>query len=212
MDADSIRLLQLQGELHDLEVKTESSGGNHLHFDVYRFSFGERRLVFYSLRGNRRVAPFLAAGDRVEVVAHWPGQAPREEGLVYALRNLEDGRVYLSHAIFRIRFPFHAMTAFTARRQREMGRILGGLALATMSLLAVVAVFAGPEPQWGLLLVCAVCFAVGLAVIALSAALVRTLWRRGWVTPRQHLTDRVYAALGVGPAVAARLPPRVYEV
>lgn len=212
MDAESIRLLQLQGELHDLEVKTESSGGNHLHFDVYRFSFGERRLVFYSLRGNRRVAPFLAPGDRVEVVAHWPGQMRGEEGLVYALRNLEDGRVYLSHAIFRIRFPMHAMTAFTARRQREMGRMLGGLALATMSLLAVVAVFAGSEPKWGLLLACAACFAVGLAVIALSAALVRMLWRRGWVTPRQHLTDRVYAAFGVGPAVASRLPPRVYEV
>lgn len=90
--------------------------------------------------------------------------------------------------------------------------MLGGQALATMSLLGIVAVFAGPEPQWSLLLICAACFAAGLAAIALSAMLVRSMWRRGWVTPRQHLTDRVYAALGVGPAVAARLPPRVYEV
>lgn len=212
MGVESNPLTQLQGRLEELEVKRESSGGNHLHFDVYRFSFGERRLVFYSLCGSGRIAPFLAAGDRVEVVADGPEDAPGEEGLVYALRNMEDGRVYLSHGIFRIRFPARAMTVFTARRLRETGRMLAVLASATMLLLAVIAVFAGPDPDWDLPMLCAIFFAIGFAALALFSAIVPALWRLGWATRRQRLTERVYAAFDLGPPQASRLPPRVYEV
>ncbi|MGO1070378.1 hypothetical protein [Lysobacter sp. CA199] len=212
MDVEPIRLLQLEAVLDDLQVKTEYSAGNPLSFDVYRFSFGERRLAFYSLRGHGRVAPFLAVGDRVEVVAHWPQQAQDEEGLVYGLRNLEDGRVYFAHGIFRIRFAARAMTVFTARRLKEMARMLGVLALATLLLIGAIIVFAGPEPEWDMLLLCAIFFANGFAVIALSSAIARARWRAGYATGRQRLTERVYAACGLQPPLISRLPPRVYEV
>lgn len=212
MQVETNRPMRLEGRLRELRLTREASSGNHLHFDVYRFSLGERCLAFYCLRGNRCVAPFLAAGDRVEIVADAPLDASGDEGLVYALRNLEDGRLYLSHGIFRIRFQDRAMTVFTPRRLRELRLMLGALALPTMLLIAAITVFAGPDPQWDLLWLCAICFATGFAAIVLSGAIARALWRRGWVTPRQDLTERVYAAFALAPPLAASLPPRVYEV
>lgn len=211
MDAKPLELMQLQGVLEGLEVmKTETSAGQRLGFNAYRFSFGERSMVLYSLRGIGSTAPFLAAGDRVEVIAHWHGNMPREEGLVYALRNLEDGRIYLAHGIFRIRFSDRALTTFTARWLRDMVQVLGMLALMTTVLLGVISLFVGAD--WSPMLICAGVCAIGIAMVAVSYAIGRALWRLGWTTRRQRLAQRVYAALGLGSPLASRLPARVYEV
>lgn len=212
MDADAIAPARMQGVLRELRVTTETDVPSRLNFNVYRFSLSDRSFAFYSRAGLGTTAPFLAARDRVEVMAHGSHDTPDAEALVYALRNLEDGRIYFAHAIFRVRFHDRAMTVFTARAMREIARITGALTLATILLLGAIAAFAGSNQQWDLPLIVAAIAAAGLAAIALSYAIIRARWRLGWTTQRQRLTERVYAAFGLGPPVSPRLPPRVYEV
>ncbi|MBT2750086.1 MULTISPECIES: hypothetical protein [unclassified Lysobacter] len=121
-----------------------------------------------------------------------------------------DGRVYLAHGIFRIRFSDRAMTTFTARWLRDMVQVLAMLALMTTVLLGVISLFVGAD--WSPLLICAGVSAIGIAMVALSYAIGRALWRLGWATQRQHLAQRVYTAFGQGSPLVSRLPPWVYEV
>ncbi|WP_454688361.1 hypothetical protein [Achromobacter aloeverae] len=193
---------------------------NRIDLKCFEFSLeGEKHTLFASRTwGGGNV--FLAEGDRVEVVvAAYEQRQPGSPRLVWAMRNLEDGRVYASHRVMAplanpctrpLVGPFR-MTQFTRRaRQRFrvffmatwllawilMNGISTGIGGKIDELALIVSTFA-PPLIWG----------IG---IELPILLSDIKWRAGRPSKRQRLTERVYALLGIGSALAP--PPTVIEV
>ncbi|MGH8083042.1 MAG: hypothetical protein ACREP7_20865 [Lysobacter sp.] len=185
-------------------------GSGEVRFRVYRFDLCGRERAFHVLLGFGDVAPFIAAGDRIEAVAH----AHSDTTPVYGLRNLEDGRVYLAHGVFRGREDAHALTGYTARAYwLRFGLFavaaVGGVGLCELAYLFDPGELPSDDRARHLL------FGALLAGMAAMAAVPfvwsRWRWRIGRGDARQRLTERVYAAFGLGSPLA-RLPDHARDL
>lgn len=212
------RLERVEGVLKGARLDQESTGGGRyrLDFGVYRFAIGGRSFALYAGRGLGAAEPFLAEGDRVELVAErpTPSQTAKDTGerLVYALRNLEDNRTYVSHSIFRAQFREKAMILFTPRVCRQVMALVSFMA----SILFAMALWLdGPPWREGvdssMFWVTAVLALFLTATVMVPVYLSRLAWRLGHPNPSQALTDRVYTMLSLGPPLAKR-PPDLHEV
>lgn len=191
-------------------------GSGMLLMDDYRFALCGRYLSLRALHGPGYPTPFLAMGDRVEVLV--PAQERAEADSVYALRNLEDGRIYIAHGGFRLQADGgpageHALTGFTARSYRLRGA--GGAAIALIVTTLCYFVFGFDPHEAGRSLeragFFAAVFAAMIAAIALPYAWSRRRWRSGRANARERLTERVYAALDLGSPLAP-LPAHAHDV
>ena len=132
---------------------------------------------------------------------------------MYALRNLEDDRVYIAHGAFRTHASDHALTGYTARSYCLRGA--GGVAIALTVNVLCYLVF-GLDPDEAGRAVTRACifaalFAAMTAMIVLPFAWSQWRWRNGRANARERATERVYAALGLGSPLAP-LPMRVHDV
>ncbi|UZW60611.1 hypothetical protein [Lysobacter enzymogenes] len=191
-------------------------GSSMLLMDDYRFALCGRYLSLRALHGPGYPTPFLAMGDRVEVLV--PAQERAEADSVYALRNLEDGRIYIAHGGFRLLAGGdpageHALTGFTARSYRLRG--VSGAAVALIATTLCYFVFGFDPDEAGRSLeragFFAAVFVAMIAAIALPYAWSRRRWRSGRANARERLTERVYAALDLGSPLAP-LPAHAHDV
>lgn len=149
------------------------------------------------------VLPFLAEGDRVEVAAYAgqiSGAGPDQ--LVYGLRNLEDGRVYVCHHYFRGAYTDIAPVGVGLKQRVPMLTLLAGLlGVCWLVVVAVLASSDSPSGREAAPELAAVAFAFLLLAwlcIALPLLFLDTRWRMGRPTRRQRILERIYRALNLG--------------
>lgn len=135
-------------------------------------------------------------------VAAVAGAGAGPEQLVYGLRNLEDGRVYVCHHYFRAAFTDIAPVGVGLRQRVPMLSVLALLLLVCW--LVVVAVLSSSDSPSGREAapeLAAVTFVFLLAAwlcVALPLLILDTRWRMGRPTRRQRILVRIYRALGLG--------------
>lgn len=196
-------ILLVRGALASLTHEARPSIRTAPSYGVYRFQVGTRRFIMYVAENFGDVLPFLAEGDRVEVAAYAgqiAGAGPDQ--LVYGLRNLEDGRVYVCHHYFRAAFTDIAPVGVGLRQRVPMLSLLAILLLVCW--LVVVAVLSSSDSPSGreaapeLAAVTFVFLLVAWLCVALPLLFMDTRWRMGRPTRRQRILERIYRALGLG--------------
>ncbi|MEH6416150.1 hypothetical protein [Pseudomonas sp. CGJS7] len=211
---DAVALQCLHGRLPMPHASQDlhGEGTGMLLIDDYRFALCGRYLSLRALHGPGYAVPFLAMGDRVEV---WlPAREEPDVNLVYALRNLEDGRLYIAHGAFRMLASApQALTGYTGRSYRLRGAV--GAAAALLGTVLCYFVFGADPAETGRAAerggFFALLFLAMLAAIVLPYLWSRWRWRRGRANPRERLTERLYAALGLGSPLAP-LPAHVHDI
>jgi hypothetical protein len=180
-------------------------------WSVYRFNVGATAYVMTVGDDVGHVMPFVAEGDRVELAVH-AADSPRQDRhrIVYAMRNLEDGRVYVCHRTFRGARADMAPIGVGLTQQAPLLRAIAGFLVVVWLILLGVFGFAGSSDgladlpavaTWGLL--------VGVVVwggIALPFVMRERRWRQGRPTRRQHTLERIYRVLGLGTPLAPAVP------
>lgn len=175
-------------------------------YGVYRFVIGYQPYVMIVSEDFGDAMPFLAEGDQVEIAA-FAGEisrdAPHEDRDVYAMRNLEDDRVYVCHRVLgRGWLPKTGPLGLGTGQQASILVKVGGVLLLVWLLVAGLRHFAAtPSPHKELpsfativgftLLACWCCLALPLLLLNLRS-------RLGWPTRRQRMRERVYLALDLG--------------
>ncbi|BEG73352.1 hypothetical protein [Achromobacter xylosoxidans] len=196
-------ILLIRGALASLTHEARPSARTTPSYGVYRFHVGTRRFIMYVAENFGDVLPFLAEGDRVEVAAYAgqiAGAGPDQ--LVYGLRNLEDGRVYVCHHYFRAAFTDIAPVGVGLRQRVPMLSLLAILLLVCW--LVVVAVLSSSDSPSGreaapeLAAVTFVFLLVAWLCVALPLLFLDTRWRMGRPTRRQRILERIYRALNLG--------------
>lgn len=196
-------ILLIRGALASLTHEARPSARTTPSYGVYRFHVGARRFIMYVAENFGDVLPFLAEGDQVEVAAYAgqiAGAGPDQ--LVYGLRNLEDGRVYVCHHYFRAAFTDIAPVGVGLRQRVPMLSLLAILLLVCW--LVVVAVLSSSDSPSGreaapeLAAVTFVFLLVAWLCVALPLLFLDTRWRMGRPTRRQRILERIYRALGLG--------------
>lgn len=196
-------ILLIRGALASLTHEARPSARTTPNYGVYRFHVGTRRFIMYVAENFGDVLPFLAEGDRVEVAAYAgqiTGAGPDQ--LVYGLRNLEDGRVYLCHHYFRGAYTDIAPVGVGLKQRVPMLTLLAGLlGVCWLVVVAVLASSDSPSGREAAPELAAVAFAFLLLAwlcIALPLLFLDTRWRMGRPTRRQRILERIYRALGLG--------------
>lgn len=210
-------LRRWQGRLADLQMQQRTSGGGDArrNFGVYRFRLGAQTFQLQASREAGANAPFLAEGDRVELIAHDDPARTDGEALVYALHSLEDGRRYVAHAVFLSDFAALAMTRMTWPSARDAARLALAVCVFATALIGGIGWWAGGDEDWPALLAVAAFMTLAIPGTLLACfALSRWRWRlRGRPSGRRQATaQRVYEAMALGPPWAWRLPDGVFEL
>lgn len=173
-------------------------------YGVYRFVVGKQPYVMRVGEDIGNVTPFLAEGDQVELAVHpvdLPGGDPHR--IVYALRNVEDGRVYVCHRTFRGgRAAVAPIGVGLSQRVPLLRTVAGYLFVCWVMILGVFAFTDLDSSGFDALpLIAAWAFAACLGVwlgVALPFVYLHARWRNGRPTTRQRTLERVYLALGLG--------------
>ncbi|MFY4261802.1 hypothetical protein ACOTCG_29710 [Achromobacter xylosoxidans] len=196
-------ILLVRGALASLTHEARPSARTTPSYGVYRFHVGTRRFIMYVAENFGDVLPFLAEGDRVEVAAYAgqiTGAGPDQ--LVYGLRNLEDGRVYVCHHYFRGAYTDIAPVGVGLKQRVPMLTLLAGLlGVCWLVVVAVLASSDSPSGREAAPELAAVAFAFLLLAwlcIALPLLFLDTRWRMGRPTRRQRILERIYRALNLG--------------
>lgn len=196
-------ILLIRGALASLTHEARPSARTTPSYGVYRFHVGTRRFIMYVAENFGDVLPFLAEGDRVEVAAYAgqiTGAGPDQ--LVYGLRNLEDGRVYVCHHYFRGAYTDIAPVGVGLKQRVPMLTLLAGLlGVCWLVVVAVLASSDSPSGREAAPELAAVAFAFLLLAwlcIALPLLFLDTRWRMGRPTRRQRILERIYRALNLG--------------
>lgn len=196
-------ILLVRGALAGLTHEARPSMRTTPAYGIYRFQVGARRFVMYVAENFGDAMPFLAEGDQVEVAAYAgqvSGAGPDQ--LVYGLRNLEDGRVYVCHHYFRSAFTDIAPVGVGLKQRVPLLTLLAALLLVCwLVVVAVLATSGSPSSRETAPELAAVVFAFLLLAwlcVALPLLFLDTRWRMGRPTRRQRILERIYRALGLG--------------
>lgn len=193
-------LLLVRGSLDGISYETR-----HVHkgptYGHYRFSIEGRSFVMTVDESLGSQRPFLAQDDQVEIVVD-ADPAPGEPHVVYALRNLEDGRNYMCHLRFRARLGKDTPVGVGMGQRAPMLKMIGALLLAAWLFFVGLAWFPDSDASLGDFPELAT-FILGMFLLvwlgfALPLLWLDTRWRMGRPTARQRITERVYGLLGLG--------------
>ena len=196
-------ILKVSGVLTSLTHEAHQGTRNSPSYGIYRFQIGRQYYALYVGEDFGNVLPFLAEGDRVELAAYAgdiPGAGPHR--LVYGLRNLEDGRVYVCHRHFRGRDTKIGPVGVGLSQRVPMLALIGSLLLVSWLVVVGFLYFGGsPEEHADLPELAIFLFAILLfawACFALPLLFLDTRWRMGRPTRRQRILERIYRVLDLG--------------
>lgn len=201
--------LRDDGEPPILHVRGHLDGitheSRHVHkgpsYGHYRFSVNGQAYVMTVDESLGSWQPFLAEDDRVEMAVQ-AGPSQDEHHVVYALRNLEDGRNYMCHLRFRAGPDKDSPIGVGMGQRAPMLKAIGGLMLAAWLFIVGMSYFSGSDASPGELPEMAIFIATLSFVVWLGFALpllwLDTRWRMGRPTRRQRITERIYALLDLG--------------
>lgn len=202
-DAEDPPMQRVRGALKDLTHESVRSTNSGPSSGLYRFVVGRQPYLMRVGENLGDVKPFLAEGDRVDMAVHAadrPGAGPHR--LVYAMRNLEDGRVYVCHHGFRGGDRRISPVGVGLTQRAPMLRMVGGLFLFTWLLLAGLGYFSGSPGDRDELPVLLTYAFIGFTAlwfcVALPFVYLDMRWRKGRPTRRQRILERVYLTLGLG--------------
>lgn len=207
MAAEQPGIQRVDGTLRALTHEARFGANSRPSFGIYRFQIGSQPYVLYAGENFGNALPFLAEGDRVQLAAHDGAGAPETaHRLVYALRNLEDDRVYVSHRVFRSRHTDIGPVGVGPGQRSPMLKLIGLLLLVTGLILVGAAYLAGDAPARAELPELATVIGAGMLIVWLVFALpllfLEARWRLGKPTRRQRILDRIYATLDLGTPLA----------
>lgn len=205
------KILRITGMLASLTHELRQPSNSQTTYGIYRFAIGKQAYVMTVSEDLGKVLPFLAEGDQVELAAYG-GENPAgaEHRLVYAMRNLEDGRVYVCHRIFRGGDPKIAPVGVGMTQRAPLLRLVAGFTLVTWLMLLGIFHFSGSAREHDDLPMLALYAGVGLLAFWFCCALpfvyLDRRWRSGNPTRRQRTLERIYLALGLGSPFAPTAP------
>ena len=193
-------LLLVRGRLDAITHETR-----HVHkgptYGHYRFSIPGRTFLMTVDESLGSWQPFLAQDDRVEMAVEARPE-PGEPHVVYALRNLEDGRVYMCHLRFRAHLSPDTPVGVGMNQRAPMLKMLGALMLTAWLLFMGMSWYSEADARRGDLPELAI-FTLGILLLvwlafALPLLWLDTRWRLGKPSRRQRITERIYALLDLG--------------
>ena len=185
------------------EMRQVHKGPN---YGIYRYAVNGENFVMIAQEAFGDALPFLAENDRVEMAVR---AAPAHDGqrVVYALRNLEDGRCYMCHRYYGGEQGRDTPIRVGMSQRARMLKLMGALLLTAWLFVVGLQYFAGSDdgsfqdfPELAVFLL-ALFFVVWLG-FALPLLWLDTRWRMGRPTRRQRFTQRVYAMLDLGTPLA----------
>ncbi|QEI06418.1 hypothetical protein FXN63_11690 [Pigmentiphaga aceris] len=202
-DTEPPPMQRVQGTLTSLTHETRRSVNSGPSFGVFRFLVGRQAYIMTVGENLGDVKPFLAEGDRVDMAVlaqDVPGGGPHR--LVYAMRNLEDGRVYVCHHGFRGGNGHIAPVGVGLAQRVPLLKTVGGLLLFTWLLLISISYFDRSPGDYDDLAALGTYSLLGFVAIwfcfALPFVYLDWRWRKGRPTKRQRIVERVYLTLGLG--------------
>jgi len=202
-DTQDPPMQRIRGALKDLTHESVRSANSGPSYGLYRFVVGRQPYLMRVGENLGDIKPFLAEGDLVDMAVHAadrPGAGPHR--LVYAMRNLEDGRVYVCHHGFRGGDRRISPVGVGLTQRAPMLRLVAGLFLFTWLLLAGLGWFSGLPGDRNdlpaLLTYAFIGFAVLWFCVALPFVYLDMRWKQGRPTRRQRILERVYQTLGLG--------------
>ena len=178
---------------------------------LYRFVIGTEPYLMRVGENLGKPEPFLAEGDRVELAVHG-GESPRTDKhrIVYGLRNLEDGRVYLCHRTFRGGRAKDGPIGVGPRQRGPVIRGAAGWLLAVWVMIVGLVAFSVPDAHLAGLaqvgLIAFVCLLAVWGLIVLPMVHADRRWRQGRPTQRQQTLTRIYRILDLGTPLAPTAP------
>jgi hypothetical protein len=193
----------VRGVLTSLTYESSQPFNTGQRWGLYRFIICGEPYLMRIGESTGNPDPFLAEGDRVELAVH-AGESPRldRHRIVYGLRNLEDGRVYLLHRTFRGGRAKDGPIGVGPRQLGELMRNAAGWLLAVWIMILGMVWFTVPDAHIaGMSTIGGVAFAVLLALwgcIVLPFIHADRRWRQGRPTQRQQNLERIYRVLGLG--------------
>ncbi len=212
-DEDLPPIRRVLGTLTSLTHEARRSVRSGPSFGIYRFVLGKQPYVMTVGENLGDIKPFLAEGDEVEMAvlaSDAPGGGPHQ--LVYAMRNLEDGRVYVCHHGFRGGNSQVSPIGVGLTQRAPMLKMLAGLFLFTwLVLIAIMFSADSPSDDGPVLVTYSLLGFFALWVcVALPFLYLDMRWRAGRPTRRQRILERIYAVMGLGTPFAPS--ERVEEV
>lgn len=203
MSADLPSIQHISGTLHALTHEAHVGANKRPSYGIYRFLIGHQPYVMYAGENFGNALPFLAEGDQVDIAAHdAPLASDDPHRLVYAMRNLEDDRVYVSHRVFRFMHTDIGPVGVGPGQRTPMLKLIGWLLLITWLIFVGIVYTTGTPQTLAELPELATVIGGGMLIVWLVFALpllfLDTRWRLGKPTRRQRILDRVYATLNLG--------------
>ncbi|MBV6749584.1 hypothetical protein KV580_04705 [Pseudomonas chlororaphis] len=200
MAAELPDIQRVEGRLTKLAAKSLYKRGNAYSFDVN----GQSMWFLTSEPSWQPTSPFLAEGDRVELAVLDTPLTPTGERRVYALRNLEDDGVYVTHFAWQGNSQPYAATRIAPGSEHRYVLKLTALLIGLLIIGACISAVTGTNrASWpflaGLCAVAWLLFAVPLYVL-------RWRWNAGFPTRRQRVMEAVYRCLGLGSPLAPNRP------
>ncbi|GLK97059.1 hypothetical protein GCM10008164_48030 [Achromobacter xylosoxidans] len=194
-------IAQVRGHISGLthEMRQVHKGPN---YGIYRYTVNGENFVLLAQESFGDALPFLAEDDRVDMAVR---AAPAHDGqrVVYALRNLEDGRCYMCHRFHGGEQGKDTPIRVGMSQRARLLKLMGGLMLTAWLLVVGLQYFAGADdrssqdfPELATFLL--VAFLVVWMAFALPLLWLDTRWRMGKPTRRQRFTQRIYALLQLG--------------
>jgi hypothetical protein len=210
-DDEQPGILRVAGSLKSLTYEMRHPSNSQTTYGIYRFLVGNQSYVMTAAEDLGKPLPFLAEGDQVELAAY-AGDAPAggPHKLVYALRNLEDGRVYVCHRIFRGGDASISPVGVGMTQRAPLLKLVGGFLLVFwLMLVGIFYVGESPSQHEDLPQLAAYAF-VGLLLVwgccAMPFVYLNRRWRGGRPTRRQRILERIYASLTLGTPFAPTGP------
>jgi hypothetical protein len=201
----------LSGYLHQLRMDTtQNTEGNRTR--IFHFTTGRHHCIFYAATFLGSGNVFLAEGDHVELVVPDISNSDQEEIPVYAMRNLEDGDVYVSHSLSGWRSDLKGIPRLSLRQQRNLMMQFGVVLVVVWFIFGIAwrTFDPGGDASRRLFYGASAILPTTWIVPAAIMGWYWLRWKFGMPTQRQRLQEKVYAALSLGSPLEA--PSGVYDV
>ncbi|QJI29037.1 hypothetical protein HKK55_10055 [Pseudomonas sp. ADAK18] len=202
MAAELPDIQRVEGRLKKLAAKSLYKRGNAYSFDVD----GQSMWFLTREPSWHPSSPFLAEGDRIELAVLNTPLTSTGERWVYALRNLEDDTVYVTHFAWQRTSEPYAATRIPPASEHRYILALTALLITLLVMGACIGALTGTDsaPWFVLSGLCIGAWLLG----AVPLYIMRRRWKAGFPTRRQRVTEAVYRCLDLGSPLAPNRPVR----
>lgn len=196
MAAELPDIQRVEGRLKKLTAKSLYKRGN-----AYSFVVNGQSMWFLTReRSWHPSAPFLAEGDRVELAVLDKPLTSTGEQRVYALRNLEDDCVYVTHFAWQGSSEPYAATRIPPGSEYRYVLASTALLIAILAMGACIGAVTGKNDSFSLFLG-GLCVGAWL-LFAVPLSVIRWRWKAGLPTRRQRVMEAAYRCLALGSPLA----------